>query len=89
MLTPQALREVERERARERLVASDGKRMDIQYLKNVILKLYETGAPSKPMSAVGVAAREYSALWDLVSGPSVSSKQCFACPEVHGRYLML
>lgn len=41
----QALREVERERKREQLVASGGPRTDIQYLKNVILKLYETGAP--------------------------------------------
>lgn len=39
----QALREVERQRSREKL--RDEKGTDIHYLKNVILKLYETGEP--------------------------------------------
>ena len=38
----QALREVERQRAREKL--QDAKGTDVHYLKNVVLKLYETGA---------------------------------------------
>lgn len=38
----QALREVEREKARGNL--ADKQRLDIEYLKNTILKLYETGA---------------------------------------------
>ena len=37
----QALREVEREKARASL--ADKQRLDIEYLKNTILKLYETG----------------------------------------------
>lgn len=37
----QALREVERERSREKL--QDAKGTDVHYLKNVVLKLYETG----------------------------------------------
>ena len=40
--TLQTLREVERERVREKL--QDEKSTDIHYLKNVVLKLYETGA---------------------------------------------
>ena len=48
----QALREVERQRSREKL--QDEKGTDVHYLKNVVLKLYETGmhsllrAPSTP-----------------------------------------
>ena len=38
----QTLREVERQHTREKL-GQDGKGTDIHYLKNVILKLYETG----------------------------------------------
>ena len=37
----QALREAERERARTSL--ADQQRHDIEYLKNTVLKLYETG----------------------------------------------
>ena len=37
----QALREVERQRSREKL--QDAKGTDVHYLKNVVLKLYETG----------------------------------------------
>lgn len=39
----QALREVERQRAREKL--KDDSSTDVHYLKNVILKMFETGAP--------------------------------------------
>ena len=39
----QALREAEREKARQRLVEAD--RQDLTYLKNILLKLFETGAP--------------------------------------------
>ena len=39
--TLQTLREVERERMREKLQDENG--TDIHYLKNVVLKLYETG----------------------------------------------
>ena len=39
----QALREVERQRAREKL--KDDGSTDVHYLKNVILKMFETGAP--------------------------------------------
>ena len=39
----QTLREVERQHTREKL-GQDEKGTDIHYLKNVILKLYETGA---------------------------------------------
>ena len=39
----QALREAEREKARQKL--ADEKRNDIEYLKNIMLKLFETGAP--------------------------------------------
>ncbi len=38
----QALREMERQRAREKL--RDEKGTDVHYLKNVILKMFETGA---------------------------------------------
>ncbi len=40
----QALREVERQRSREKL--QDEKGTDVHYLKNVVLKLYETGMHS-------------------------------------------
>ena len=40
-ITLQTLREVERDRVREKL--QDEKGTDIHYLKNVVLKLYETG----------------------------------------------
>ena len=39
----QTLREVERQHLRENL-GKDDKGMDVHYLKNVILKLYEIGA---------------------------------------------
>lgn len=42
----QALREGEREKARASL--ADKQRLDIEYLKNTILKLYETGALPNP-----------------------------------------
>ena len=42
MFSVQTLREVERQHTREKL-GQDGKGTDIHYLKNVILKLYETG----------------------------------------------
>ena len=38
----QALREVEREKARQKLADAD--RQDLTYLKNILLKLFETGA---------------------------------------------
>jgi hypothetical protein len=37
----QALREVEREKKRQAL--ADSKSLDLEYLKNIILKLFETG----------------------------------------------
>ena len=48
----QALREVERQRLREKL--QDAKGTDVHYLKNVVLKLYETG--------MGITKRMYLAL---------------------------
>ncbi len=38
----QALREVEREKARQQL--GDAKSIDMEYLKNIMLKLFEKGA---------------------------------------------
>ena len=38
----QALREVEREKARQQLAGPE--RQDLTYLKNILLKLFETGA---------------------------------------------
>ena len=52
----EALREVERERARERLGAGAGG-TDIQYLKNVVLKLYETGEAAALLPVVGMMLR--------------------------------
>ncbi len=53
----EALREVERERARERLGAGAGGGTDIQYLKNVVLKLYETGEAAALLPVVGMMLR--------------------------------
>lgn len=41
----QALREVEREKARQQLAGPE--RQDLTYLKNILLKLFETGARTR------------------------------------------
>ena len=43
----QALREVERDRARQQLTVNEG--TDLHYLKNVILKLFVTGSCPPPV----------------------------------------
>jgi hypothetical protein len=52
----QTLREVERQHLRDKL-GQDDKGIDIQYLKNVILKLYETGESAALLPVVGMMLR--------------------------------